>query len=81
MRSLPGNVKAKWAIWVETVLDEGPEALKNFPGFNDESLSGEWDGYRSSRLSGGYRVIYEVKEDVLVVLVERVSHHDYKRRK
>jgi addiction module RelE/StbE family toxin len=77
---MPRNVQVKWALWVEVVLYEGPDALSNYTGFKDEDLTGEWEGYRSSRLSGGYRVIYERADETLVVKVERVSNHDYKKR-
>jgi addiction module RelE/StbE family toxin len=79
-RSMPRNVQVKWTLWVEVVLSEGPDALNNYTGFKDEGLTGEWKGCRSSRLSGGYRVIYERTDEALVVKVERVSNHDYKKR-
>ena len=80
LRSMPRNVQVKWTLWIEVVLLEGPDALGNYPGFKDEVLTGEWEGFCSSRLSGGYRVIYERADDILVVKVERVSNHDYKKR-
>jgi addiction module RelE/StbE family toxin len=80
MRSMPRNVLVKWSLWTEIVLSDGPGALVNYPGFHDESLDGKWAEHRSSRLSGGYRVIYRIQGKELVVEVKRVSHHDYKRR-
>ena len=77
---MPPNVQTKWSIWVGVVMNEGPDALSNYPGFKDEELGGEWEGCRSSRLSGGYRVIYERTDETLVVKVERVSNHDCKKR-
>ncbi|MCP4992627.1 MAG: type II toxin-antitoxin system mRNA interferase toxin, RelE/StbE family, partial [Gammaproteobacteria bacterium] len=47
-------------------------------GFNDESLSGEWKGHRSSRLNTQYRVIYQVDQDRVLVKVMRVTPHDYR---
>lgn len=37
-----------------------------------EKLSGEHDYYRLR--AGDYRIIYEVKEDVLLVLIIRIGH-------
>ena len=78
---MPRNVKAKWELWVNIVIRQGPHALADFPGFRDEGLEGEWKGYRASRLSGSYRVIYRLIDDTLVVDVVRVSKHDYKLRR
>jgi addiction module RelE/StbE family toxin len=48
-------------------------------GFKDEALSGNWKGFRSSRLNIQYRVIYKVHKDQVLVEVERVTPHDYRR--
>jgi toxin HigB-1 len=42
-------------------------------------LRGQWEGYRSVRLSQAYRVIYIVKEDdtIETAFVEEVNKHDY----
>ncbi|MGM0477249.1 MAG: type II toxin-antitoxin system mRNA interferase toxin, RelE/StbE family, partial [Pseudomonadota bacterium] len=37
-------------------------------------------GYRSSRLNLQYRVIYRALKDRVLVEVERVTPHDYRRR-
>ena len=58
----------------------GPEGLKQICGFRDESLSGEWKGYRSSRLNKQFRVIYGIENDQLVVMVVSVTPHDYRRK-
>ena len=79
IKKLPSNVKEKLDIWVEIATQEGPSGLRVFPGFNDEGLSGVWKGYRSSRLSRQYRVIYSSDKDVLQILVVDVTAHDYKR--
>jgi addiction module RelE/StbE family toxin len=49
-------------------------------GFHDESLKGEWKGYRSSRLGLQYRVIYEVYSEEVQVAVFDVTAHDYRRK-
>lgn len=48
--------------------------------FADEALTGEWNGYRSSRLNQQYRVIYKINNDEVYVLVEHISPHDYRRK-
>ena len=49
--------------------------------FSGNSLKGELRGLRRIR-AGDYRVVYEVQNDVLVVLVVRVAHRRdvYRRR-
>lgn len=37
----------------------GPEGLRAINGFRDAALSGDWKGYRSSRLNEQWRVIYQ----------------------
>ena len=54
--------------------------LKLIKGFHDESLSGDWKGYRSSRLNIQYRVIYQINKDEIYVNVEKVTPHDYRRK-
>jgi len=67
-------------MWVEVATHEGPAGLRVFPGFSDEALSGDWKGFRSSRLSRQYRVIYSSDKDSVRILVVDITAHDYKRR-
>lgn len=48
-------------------------------GFRDEALSGEWAGFRSSRLNRRYHVIYRAEGDTFTIFVVRVTAHDYRR--
>lgn len=80
IRKLPKQVLEALTVWQNTAQLQGPEGLKATSGFNDEALQGVWKGYRSSRLSGQYRVIYKVEADVLTVIVVRVTAHDYRRK-
>lgn len=50
------------------------------PGSRGKPLTGEWKGYRSSRLNLQYRVIYGVDKEKILVLVENVTPHDYRRK-
>ena len=45
-----------------------------------KTLSGNWKCFRSTRLNVQYRVIYKVQRDQVLVEVERVTSHDYRRK-
>ena len=53
--------------------------LRPIKGFRDEALSGEWKGYRSSRLGDQWRVIYRVVADETLFRVASITAHDYRR--
>ncbi len=76
-RRVPIQVLKKYEIWKDLVFRHGPEKLKEFKGFNDEALSGNHEGYRSSRLDLQYRVIYAVNREIVTVYVIDVSPHKY----
>jgi addiction module RelE/StbE family toxin len=75
----PAQIRKKYELWKNIARHSGSEGLSKIPGFNDEALGGEWRGFRSSRLSLGYRVIYRTEREDLIVNVERVSKHDYRK--
>jgi addiction module RelE/StbE family toxin len=79
LATAPVHVRKKYEVWKTIVRHSGPEGLLKIHGFNDEALSGKWKGYRSSRLSLDYRVIYKIERQRLSVSVERVSKHDYRK--
>ena len=74
---LPHQVLKKYELWKSLIRYNGPLILCNFPGFHDESLKGEWKGFRSSRLNIQFRVIYEVFEKETLVRVEDINPHEY----
>jgi addiction module RelE/StbE family toxin len=78
-QSTPIEVVKRYEKWKDVVRFSGPPGLRLIKGFHDEALSGNWKGYRSSRLGIQWRVIYQVKAALLSVNVERVSPHDYKK--
>ncbi|HLF12450.1 MAG TPA: hypothetical protein VJA26_14680 [Gammaproteobacteria bacterium] len=47
--------------------------------FNDEALSGKWNGYRSSRLGLQYRVFYRTVPGEQLFQVVSITAHDYRR--
>jgi addiction module RelE/StbE family toxin len=57
----------------------GPPGLRQITGFHDEALSGEWKGYRSSRLGLQYRVIYRVLAAEMCFQVISLTVHDNRR--
>lgn len=75
----PVEVHQRYEKWKDIVRISGPQGLKLIKGFKDEALSGNWKGFRSSRLNIQYRVIYKVQKDQVLVEVERVTPHDYQR--
>ena len=79
-RKLPQHVLERYEQWVQIVRMSGPEGLRELPGLNDESLSGEWDGHRSSRLNLQYRVIYKIEREEVQVLVVELTAHDYRKK-
>lgn len=79
LRKCPAHIVRKLMGWVGGVQTVGLEATRRNPGYHDEPLKGEWEGYRSIRLSLSYRAIYMVKDDGAVefALVETVNKHKY----
>jgi addiction module RelE/StbE family toxin len=66
--------------WKDIASLSGPPGLRQITGFHDEALSGEWKGYRSSRLGLQYRVIYRVLAADMRFQIISVTAHDYRRK-
>ncbi len=79
LNKLPIDILMRYEKWKDIVAISGPGGLKQIKGFNDESLSGEWEGFRSSRLNRQYRVIYTIENEELYVKVFRVTPHGYRK--
>lgn len=79
-RAVPKEVLQRYEKWKDIAMLSGPAGLRLIKGFHDEALSGEWKGYRSSRLGIQWRVIYRVAANHLLVQVIEVTPHDYRRR-
>ena len=80
LKAAPIEVLQRYEKWKDIVSISGPKGLREIMGFKDESLSGKWKGYRSSRLNIQYRVIYKVEKTKVYVQVEDVTPHDYRRK-
>ena len=76
---VPVEVLKRYEKWKDIARISGPMGLRVIKGFHDEALSGEWKGFRSSRLGLQWRVIYQVVADVLMVQVVQITAHDYRR--
>lgn len=72
----PLEIQKRYEKWKDIVEISGLAGLNLIQGFRDEALRGEWKGFRSSRLSQQYRVIYQVQGDQLKVYVVEVTAHD-----
>lgn len=77
IKKIPSHVLKHYEMWKQIVELEGPQGLRWIKGFYDEALKGQWKGYRSSRLSLGWRVIYKVENQTFEIYVIDVNHHDY----
>lgn len=80
LRKCPKHILRNLMAWVGAVQLDGLEEVRRLPGYHDEPLRGEWEGYRSIRLSRAYRAIYAIREDdegTELVQVETVNKHRY----
>jgi addiction module RelE/StbE family toxin len=69
LESIPLRIRKEYEIWKRIVEFQGVQGLKEIKGYHDEALKGEWKGYRSSRLSLQWRVIYKAEAQKLGVYV------------
>ena len=77
VEKLPLQVVKKYELWKSIVFRHGPDKLREFPGFHDEELKGEYEGMRSSRLNIQYRVIYSVEKQTITIYVIDITLHKY----
>ena len=77
---LPDEVLKRYEKWKDIVRISGPSGLRLIKGFHDESLKGQWAGYRSSRLGLQYRVIYRIASQEILVQIIDINAHDYRRK-
>jgi addiction module RelE/StbE family toxin len=77
--SAPLEILKRYEKWKDIASISGPPGLRLIKGFHDEALSGEWKGFRASRLGDQWRVIYRVAAEDLLFQVASVTAHDYRR--
>jgi addiction module RelE/StbE family toxin len=80
LRKLPVEILKRYEKWKDIIVVSGPQGLRLIKGFNDEALTGDWKGYRSSRLGQQYRVLYRIERDQVRVEVVSLIAHDYRRK-
>jgi mRNA-degrading endonuclease YafQ of YafQ-DinJ toxin-antitoxin module len=79
IHAAPREVLKRYEKWKDIAMISGPAGLRLIKGFRDESLRGEWQGYRSSRLGLQYPVIYRVIPEQAVFQVVHITPHAYRR--
>lgn len=79
LASAPRELLARYEKWKDAAAFSGPIGLRLMKGLHDESLTGEWSGFRSSRLGLKYRVIYRLVADERLFQVVSITAHDYRR--
>ena len=79
LAAAPREILKRYEKWKDIAVISGPLGLRLITGFNDEALSGKWNGYRSSRLGLQYRVIYRTVPDRQLFQVHSITAHDYRR--
>ena len=77
--SAPAEILKRYEKWKDIASMSGPMGLRLIKGFRDEALSGEWKGYRSSRLGDRWRIIYCVVAEETLLRIESLTAHDYRR--
>ncbi len=80
LNAIPEDILKRYEKWLDIATISGPPGLRAIKGFHDEALSGQWKGYRSSRLSIQYRVIYRVVASSQLFQVVSVTARDYRRQ-
>jgi addiction module RelE/StbE family toxin len=79
LNSAPSEILRRYEKWKDIATLSGPPGLRLIKGFHDEALSGEWTGYRSSRLGEKWRLIYRVVPEDLLFQIASITAHDYRR--
>ena len=77
IRKIPKEALQNYEIWKRIIELEGPQGLYLIKGFHDESLKGNWKGYRSSRLNRQWRIIYKTVKEQCEVYVIDINPHTY----
>ena len=79
LKGVSTKVLKRYEKWKDVVRISGPQGPRLIKGFHDEGLKGERSGSRSSRLGIKYRVIYQIANNKVQVLVIDVTAHDQRK--
>ncbi len=77
LKAIPLHIRKEYEIWKRIVELQGIQGLREIKGYHDETLKGEWKGFRSSRLSLKWRVIYMAEKEQLEIYVIDLNAHKY----
>lgn len=77
LKTIPIRIRKEYEILKRIIELQGVQGLREVKGYHDEALKGEWRGFRSSRLSLQWRVIYKAEKEVLEVYVVDINAHQY----
>ena len=79
LAAAPREILKRHEKWKDIAMLSGPPGLRLIKGFNDEALSGKWNGLRSSRLGLQWRVIYRTVPVQQLFQVMAITPHEYRR--
>ena len=79
LAAAPREILKRYEKWKDIAMLSGPPGLRLIGGFNDEALSGRWNGCRSSRLGLQYRAFFCTVPGEQLVQVVAINAHDYRR--
>jgi mRNA-degrading endonuclease RelE of RelBE toxin-antitoxin system len=77
LKKVPVNIRSNYLYWKKLIVNEGLNKLAGIRGFNFEKLRGDRTGQYSCRLSREYRIIFEIRNEELCVLVLEINKHEY----
>lgn len=82
LNKAPQEVLRAYEIWARLIEEHGVMILREFKGYHDEKLHGDWLGYRSSRLNYKWRIIYQADTSgkIQIIKIFRIAAHDYRRK-
>ena len=80
IKSIPIDILKRYEKWKDIINVSGPDGLRLIKEFHDESLRGEWKGFRSSRLGRQFRVINKAERNQVLVQVVNINAHDYRKK-
>ena len=81
LRKSPLEIRDSFDAWKNLVEQSGPLGVQAINGYWDHALRGEWEGARASSLNKQWRVIYTVYDQEILIMVLKVTPHDYRSKK
>jgi addiction module RelE/StbE family toxin len=79
LSALRQEVLKPYEKWKDIAMLSAPPGLRLIKGFQDEALSGERKGHRSSRLGVQYRIIYRTMHEEQLFQVVSITAHNHRK--